>query len=111
METTRPDLVEPGPWFQWHGDRWVLPDGVTAFARTDTAEQAFVVGRSLGLQFHPELTPDQLAGWLRTGGEDYLAARGLGSEELVARTASEASAAAARSRRLVHRFLDQVANA
>ena len=111
VETDRPDLVESGPWFQWHSDRWELPDGVGAIARTETAEQAFVVGRSLGLQFHPELTPDQLAGWLRTGGSDYLAARGLGSEELVARTAAEAPAAAARSRRLVHRFLDQVATA
>ncbi len=110
VETSRPDLVESGPWFQWHSDRWVLPEGATALARTGTAEQAFVVGRSLGLQFHPELTPGQLDGWLRTGGEDYLRSRGLESEELVAQTLTESDAAAARARRLVHRFLDQVAN-
>ena len=26
VETSRPGLVEAGPWFQWHSDRWVLPD-------------------------------------------------------------------------------------
>ena len=35
VETSRPDLIEPGPWFQWHADRWVLPDGVRALARTE----------------------------------------------------------------------------
>jgi GMP synthase-like glutamine amidotransferase len=56
IQTHRPDLIEPGPWFQWHSDRWVLPDGIRALARTGTAEQAFTAGRSLGVQFHPELT-------------------------------------------------------
>jgi GMP synthase-like glutamine amidotransferase len=23
VQTSRPDLIEPGPWFQWHADRWV----------------------------------------------------------------------------------------
>jgi hypothetical protein len=33
IQTHRPDLIEPGPWFQWHSDRWVLPDGGRRQAR------------------------------------------------------------------------------
>jgi GMP synthase-like glutamine amidotransferase len=111
VETDRPDLVPSGPWFQWHGDRWVLPDGVDAFARTDVAEQAFVVGRSLGLQFHPELTPSMLDGWLSNGGDVHARALGLDPDALRAQTVREADTAADRARRLVDGFLDQVATA
>ncbi len=68
VETDEPGLVETGPWFQWHHDRWVAPDGARTLARTRLADQAFVLGRSLAVQFHPELTPSMLAGWLANGG-------------------------------------------
>jgi GMP synthase-like glutamine amidotransferase len=109
VETSRPDLVEPGPWFQWHSDRWVLPDSVAAFARSEVSEQAFVAGRSLGLQFHPELTVAQLSGWLGNGGHVAARAAGLQPDDLLRSTAAEEPAAVARARALVHRFLDQVA--
>ena len=71
-----PELVEAGPWFQWHHDRWTPPPGARSVARTALAPQAFTIGRSLAVQFHPELTVDQLAGWLGNGGADYLVAHG-----------------------------------
>jgi len=109
VTTQRPGLVEPGPWFQWHADRWVLPPGIEPFAHTPDAEQAFVVGSSLGLQFHPELTPDMLRGWLAHGGAEHARSLGLDPQLLVDETEATAAAAAQRARRLVHRFLDQVA--
>jgi GMP synthase-like glutamine amidotransferase len=109
VQTARPDLVEAGPWFQWHGDRWVLPEGVEAFARTAVAEQAFTAGRSLGLQFHPELTPAMLDGWLGNGGDQHARDLGLDPDALVRETAAQAAAAESRARRLVGAFLDQVA--
>jgi len=109
VSTDRPDLVEPGPWFQWHGDRWRLPAGVAAFARTDVAEQAFVQGRSLGVQFHPEVTPAMLDGWLANGGEQHARQLGVDPARLVRETADGAAAAAERARALVHGFLDTVA--
>jgi GMP synthase-like glutamine amidotransferase len=109
VETDEPGLVEPGPWFQWHQDRWVAPEGVRTLARTRLADQAFVVGRSLAVQFHPELTPSMLAGWLANGGSDYLTAHGFDQEPLVEQTARDAAGAEARAHRLVDRFLDQVA--
>jgi GMP synthase-like glutamine amidotransferase len=105
VETSRPDLIEPGPWFQWHVDRWVLPEGVHAFARTDAAEQAFTAGRSMGVQFHPELTPQMLGGWLDTVGRAHAAALGTDPDQLVAETAARSAEARARARRLVAAFL------
>ena len=111
VRTSRPDLVEPGPWFQWHEDRWELPPALSSagVAATDDCEQAFLVGRSLGLQFHPELTPAMLAGWLDNGGRELAIANGDDPDELVAVTDRESAAAATRARRLVARFVDVVA--
>ncbi|MDH5279423.1 MAG: aminotransferase, partial [Actinomycetota bacterium] len=111
VATTRPDLVEPGPWFQWHGDRWVLPEGVDPIASTDVCDQAFVVGRCLGVQFHPELTPSMLDGWLGNGGDEHARALGIDPDLLVKETAAAADAAGERARRLVNTFLDNVATA
>jgi GMP synthase-like glutamine amidotransferase len=105
IETSRPDLIEPGPWFQWHSDRWVLPDGIRALARTGTAEQAFTAGRSLGVQFHPELTPQMLDGWLSNGGRQQARALGLDPDQLTAETAARSGEARLRAKRLVSAFL------
>jgi GMP synthase-like glutamine amidotransferase len=109
--TDDPDLVAAGPWFQWHQDRWVLPPGAREIARTPVASQAFVVGRSLAVQFHPELTPPQLDGWLANGGARFLEANGWDAEELRARTRNEAAAAGRRARALVRAFIERVATA
>lgn len=109
--TDRPDLVAAGPWFEWHGDRWELPAGLAAIARTPVAEQAFTCGRSLGLQFHPEITEPMLAGWLANGGAEHARALGVDPDELVAETARQADESAARADVLVGRFLDRVAGA
>ena len=109
VETDEPELIPAGPWFQWHHDRWTAPPGSRELARTSVAPQAFTVGRSLAVQFHPELTEAMLAGWLGNGGSEHLRALGLPEGELVERTRREAPAAAARTRSLVHQFLDRVA--
>lgn len=109
VTTDAPDLVESGPWMQWHSDRWVGPPGARTLARTAVAPQAFVHGRSLGLQFHPESTLAMLRGWLDNGGSQALRARGVDEEALVSRTRAEEGPAALRTRRLVDRFLDVVA--
>ena len=105
-----PDLVSSGPWFEWHQDRWTPPASVTTVARTALADQAFVLGRSMGLQFHPEVTPPILQGWFDAGGEQELLERGLDPEAMMRQTIEIADAASARSRLLVDRFLDRVAN-
>ena len=41
------------------------PPGATLIAESDVGPQAFVAGRSLGLQFHPEVTPEIMDDWVR----------------------------------------------
>ena len=65
VDSDDPTLVSDGPWFQWHYDSFTAPPGSTTFASTSVGPQAYVIGRSLGLQFHPELTPDQLVALAR----------------------------------------------
>jgi len=109
VETHKPDLVPGGPWFQWHFDRWTLPPGATEIARTANASQAFVLGRALALQFHPELDLKLLDIWLDDDRDDDVVGAGLRHDELRDRTTELADDVAKRIRDLVRGFLTQVA--
>ena len=111
LDSDRPELVDAGPWFEWHQDRWVAPPGAVTVARTHKADQAFTIVRSLALQFHPEAILSTFMGWLNNGGYDELAEQGQDAEALIEQTRVIEPDAAARARRLVHRFLDQIAYA
>ena len=65
IDTDAPELVPPGPWLQWHYDRFVLPVQVEELARTATGSQAFRSGPHLGVQFHPESTIERVSVWAR----------------------------------------------
>lgn len=68
-----PDRFET---FHWHGDTFSVPPGATALFRSEgCAHQGFAWGeRAVALQFHPEITPEYVASWIRasetTGGGD-----------------------------------------
>ena len=109
VETDDSELVGPGPWFQWHYDQFTPPPGARTFARTPVGPQAYVIGRSLGLQFHPEITPSQLVAWIDNGGGSALEGAGIDADQLVARTRATAGEAAARTHALVDAFLARVA--
>jgi GMP synthase-like glutamine amidotransferase len=95
IETDDPELVPAGPWLEWHYERFTLPPGATELARTPHATQAFRHGRHLGVQFHPESTPEIVAHWAASDGE-RLARLGLGDgSQLIAATAEERNAARA----------------
>lgn len=104
-----PSLIAPGPWFQFHYDRWTLPEGVTELARNSAASQAFTFGRNLALQFHPELTGATLEGWLREGGEGEVRDDGQDPDVLLAHTRAEETAAVERARALVDAFIERIA--
>lgn len=64
VRTKDPELVPAGPWFQWHFDTFTLPPGAELIADSPAGPQAYTVGRSLGVQFHPEVTPDIMDLWV-----------------------------------------------
>lgn len=109
VASDKPDVVPGGPWFQWHFDRWVLPPGATEIARTADASQAFVLGRAMALQFHPEVDHDLLERWLADDLDGEVAATGRSHDELRAATDQLAGSAAQRVRGLVRGFVTHVA--
>jgi GMP synthase-like glutamine amidotransferase len=109
VESDMPGVVPPGPWFQWHFDRWTLPPGATEIARTANSSQAFVLGRALALQFHPELDSALLEDWLAVDRDDEASAVGLTHDDLRSRTKELEAGAAQRIRELVRGFLSEVA--
>jgi GMP synthase-like glutamine amidotransferase len=109
VESDQPDLVPGGPWFQWHFDRWTLPPGATEVARTANSSQAFVLGRALALQFHPEIDTALLHIWLADDRDGEVVGAGLSHDELLSRTTDLAVDVAIKIRALVRGFLTNVA--
>jgi GMP synthase-like glutamine amidotransferase len=80
--------LAPGPWFVWHSDTFAFPAGAEQLARTPAAAQAFRLGNSVGLQFHPEVTPEILDMWI-TSGRESLERQGIDADALKARLLAE----------------------
>ena len=93
--------IAPGPWFQWHYDRWLAPPEAEVLARSPISNQAFRLGRSVGVQFHPEVTTAVVEQWVGGNGAAELARLGLDREALLARCITEAPAAAERTNALI----------
>jgi GMP synthase-like glutamine amidotransferase len=102
-------LVPSGTWFQWHYDQWELPSEANEVARNDRSSQAFVLGRSLAVQFHPEMTSEILASWIATGGAEEIDRFGIKIDELVRQTVDRDASNRERAHRLVDQFLDSLA--
>jgi hypothetical protein len=107
VDSSVPALAGDGPWFQWHSDRFVVPPDAVRLGRSDRAEQAFRLGRTVGLQFHPEVTESMVMRW-STGGVDELIRLGIVPEELRERTRAEVGRTRGASARLVDWFLAEV---
>jgi GMP synthase (glutamine-hydrolysing) len=102
----------PMPALQWHGDTFDLPDGATLLATSPAyANQAFRVGRSYGLQFHVEVTPELAAEWgeVPAYADSLEAILGPGAlDRLVGDVAARAGSTLPLARRLFGRWLERV---
>src|SRR3984893_13840436 len=103
--SAEPGLIDAGPWLSWHFDRFTVPPHVPVVARTALANQAFVSGRTLGLQFHPEVTDAVLEAWLRSDDAARLMESGVDPQALIEQSRTLADGAAARAHALVRRFV------
>ena len=108
VRSEEPDLVPEGPWFQWHFDAFTLPPGATLIAESDVGPQAFVAGRSLGLQFHPEVTPEIMDDWVRVYRHE-LDADGVDPDGLLEETKRRASDSRGMSWQLLERYMSDIA--
>jgi GMP synthase-like glutamine amidotransferase len=103
-----PELVPDGPWFQWHFDSFTLPPGATQVAESDVGPQAFVAGRSLGLQFHPEVTTQIMDDWVHAYRHE-LDADGVDPDALLEETKQRAIESKRLAWQLFERYLSDVA--
>jgi len=109
VESRSDAKIVPGPWFEFHFDRCILPALAELWAITPNAVQAFCVGKNVGVQFHPEVDERQLRDWFEADLVEHpreFASR----DELLAQTARETPAARVRAFDLVDVFLTHVAS-
>jgi len=109
VESDDESLVPAGEWFQWHYDSWEIPAGATELARNARSSQAFIFGRNLAVQFHPEMSSAILTSWIATGGAEEMIRLGIAVDDLVRQTAQRDGSNRARAHKLVDLFLDRVA--
>jgi hypothetical protein len=77
-------------------------------AESDAGPQAFVSGRSLGLQFHPEVTTEIMVDWVRVYRHE-LDADGVDPDSLLEETKRRASNSRRMSWQLLERYLSDIA--
>jgi GMP synthase-like glutamine amidotransferase len=108
VRTKDPQLIPEGPWFQWHFDSFTPPPGAELLAESDAGAQAYIIGRSLGVQFHPEVTPAIMDEWVRIYRHE-LDAEGVDPDGLLEETHRRAAESRRTSRRLLDTFIERVA--
>lgn len=108
VRSSDPSLITEGPWFQWHFDTFTPPPGANLIADSNAYPQAYLVRRSLGLQFHPEVTPAIMDAWVLAYRHE-LDQEGVDPDGLLEQTNRTAPDARAAAWRLFDAFLHRVA--
>ena len=65
VDTRAAGRIPAGPWLHFHFESFSVPPGAAELARNAAGPAAFVQGPHLGVQFHPEVTPEIAAAWAR----------------------------------------------
>jgi GMP synthase-like glutamine amidotransferase len=108
VQTREESMVPEGPWFQWHFDTFTPPPGAKLIAKSSVGPQAYTIGRSLGLQFHPEVTPEIMDSWVAVYRHE-LDQEGIDPERLLEETHQRANDSRASAWRLFDAFLSRAA--
>jgi GMP synthase-like glutamine amidotransferase len=101
-------IVPEGPWLQWHHDTFTVPAGGTLLAESPAGPQAYAIGRSMGVQFHPEVTPEIVADWV-AGAREELGRERVDGDRMLADARALDAENRARAVALFDAFLDRVA--
>ncbi|NLA36783.1 MAG: C26 family cysteine hydrolase domain-containing family, partial [Actinobacteria bacterium] len=96
-----------GPWFQWHLDVFTPPPHATTLAHSTAGPQAFVVGRMLGVQFHPEVNRSVLETWM-VSDRDQLLDSGIDPDAMLRHTDDLLETATRRCEALLRAVVDRL---
>ena len=108
VRSSDPDLIPEGPWFQWHFDTFSVPPGAELLADSEAGTQAFAAGRSLGIQFHPEVTVEMMERWVDVYRHE-LDDDGVDPDALLDETKRLEENSRSMAARLLERFADDIA--
>jgi GMP synthase-like glutamine amidotransferase len=108
IRTREPSLIDAGPWLQWHYDTFTVPAEATLLAESRAGPQAYTAARSLGVQFHPEVTPEIVEAWVSADGEKLRQAD-VDPDRLLAQAREHADKYRMRTWRLMDAFMARVA--
>ncbi len=103
------DEIAAGPWFQFHHDEFTLPEGAVERGRNESGLQAFTIGRSLAVQFHPEMSGELIKSWCEAGGDEELVTAGVDPHELIEESYRLAVDSQPALERMLDWYLDDVA--
>ena len=104
-----PAVLDKGPWFEWHHDRFNAPPQAEVLGVNESSTQLIRIGRTVGTQFHPEVDVAHVAGFLRDAPADYLAEVGVDPDEMMAEMREKQAGNTERCHALVDWYLDEVA--
>lgn len=104
LEDRGGNLTGAGPWFEWHFDTFEAPPGASLLAESAAGQEAYRLGRALGVQFHPEADGLVIEDWMVRYGDEMTSAD-IDATDLLFSSENPATAARARS----HDFFDRVA--
>ncbi len=103
VTTTEPRLISSGPWLAWQDEAIRLPRRAELLAHDRVGPQAFRVSRHLGVQFHPEVTPEIVSQWIAASHEV------LDTQGIMEATRRDFGAASGAAHRMFSAFFDSVA--
>ena len=105
ISSSIPGWISPGPWLAWQEDVIRLPPKARLLAQDPVGPQAYTTNGHLGVQFHPEVTPKILGGWIGSGHASAVDTQGV--LEVASREYRTASAAA---HRLLSTYIQSLAS-
>ena len=94
--------------FQWHGETFSIPPGATRIlGNAHCANQAFAVGRHLGMQCHVEMTEQLIRDWCRGGAGEIRAAKASPGVQQPAKIEKNLAARVAALHKVADRIYDR----
>ncbi len=94
--------------FHWHGETFSIPPGATRIlGNAHCANQAFAVGRHLGMQCHVEMTEELIRNWCRGGADEIRAAKASPGVQQSAKIEKNLAARVAALQKVADRIYDR----